>query len=401
MRDIRFIVGNQEIFNTIVSGEGGKIYAPYDEMICDFFQSLSREIMKDGDAKQYADVISFGFWCRRNNINNMKEQFMDGKIRVGRGLVFHIAPSNVPVNSFFTLAFGLLAGNINILRIPTKEYPQIKILCDCLSRVLDREYQELRNNICIVSYDRRTDWTATISEKCMARVIWGGDDTIRYVMKTPIPTRAVELHFSDRYSFAVLSAQAVLKATDHELNQLANGFYNDTYLMDQNACSSPQLLCWIQDTIYVEEAKERFYKFVVAVTGKYDLADIKCTEKYTMAVENAMLHDAIESTREFGNVLYLQKLKYIPKQLENIRGKFGLFYEFETESISELGRAITEKTQTCLYYGLDSEDLWKEFQKSQVAGIDRIVPIGSGLEISVIWDGYDVVKELSRIVYLG
>ena len=36
--------------------------------------------------------------------------------------------------------------------------------------------------------------------------------------------------------------------------------------------------------------------------------------------------------------------------------------------------------------------------KNRLSGIDRIVPVGEALDIGVIWDGYDIVRSLSRII---
>ena len=33
-------------------------------------------------------------------------------------------------------------------------------------------------------------------------------------------------------------------------------------------------------------------------------------------------------------------------------------------------------------------------------GIDRIVPIGSALEMGIIWDGYDMIYSLTKIIDL-
>ena len=37
---------------------------------------------------------------------------------------------------------------------------------------------------------------------------------------------------------------------------------------------------------------------------------------------------------------------------------------------------------------------------SNLLGVDRIVPIGKGLEIDTVWDGYDTINSLSRIINL-
>ena len=38
--------------------------------------------------------------------------------------------------------------------------------------------------------------------------------------------------------------------------------------------------------------------------------------------------------------------------------------------------------------------------KNNLSGIDRVVPLGKDLDISAIWDGYDVIESLSRIINL-
>jgi hypothetical protein len=50
------------------------------------------------------------------------------------------------------------------------------------------------------------------------------------------------LLFPDRYSIAVIDADSYL--IHPEKKQLAQAFYNDTLLNDQNACSSPSLVVW-------------------------------------------------------------------------------------------------------------------------------------------------------------
>ena len=36
--------------------------------------------------------------------------------------------------------------------------------------------------------------------------------------------------------------------------------------------------------------------------------------------------------------------------------------------------------------------------KNRLRGIDRIVPIGQAHEMDLKWDGYDIIKSLSRII---
>ena len=41
-------------------------------------------------------------------------------------------------------------------------------------------------------------------------------------------------------------------------------------------------------------------------------------------------------------------------------------------------------------------ELYEFFKKEKLSGVDRIVPIGTALDIGPIWDGYDIIKILSR-----
>lgn len=46
----------------------------------------------------------------------------------------------------------------------------------------------------------------------------------------------------------------------------------------------------------------------------------------------------------------------------------------------------------------DANALREELIAANIRGIDRIVPVGKAMDIDVIWDGHDLVGELSRIV---
>ena len=48
------------------------------------------------------------------------------------------------------------------------------------------------------------------------------------------------------------------------------------------------------------------------------------------------------------------------------------------------------------YFGFSKKFLHAFFKKNNFYGIDRIVPFGQALNINLIWDGYDLIKILSR-----
>ena len=86
--------------------------------------------------------------------------------------------------------------------------------------------------------------------------------------------------------------------------------------------------------------------------------------------------------------------------IENIRGKNGTFFQKNLSKLENLKKFVTKKCQTVSYFGLKKEKLKNFMAKSNLTGIDRIVPIGQALEINFSWDGYDVISSLSRVISL-
>jgi hypothetical protein len=88
----------------------------------------------------------------------------------------------------------------------------------------------------------------------------------------------------------------------------------------------------------------------------------------------------------------------LPKNIHEIRGRFGYFYEYDAVDIDEVANIVNSKYQTLTYFGVDKLKLRDFVLKNYLLGIDRIVPIGRALDINVIWDGYDILKTLTRII---
>ena len=57
-----------------------------------------------------------------------------------------------------------------------------------------------------------------------------------------------------------------------------------------------------------------------------------------------------------------------------------------------------KKYQTLTYFGVDTSLLKNFVINNKLKGIDRVVPVGQSLDISLMWDGYDIVSTLSRCI---
>lgn len=399
LQNIKFLFPQNNNLDSIVNY---KAFVPFEKKICDFLNEVSKMIMKDTEAKQYPDVITFGFFCRKANIEQIKKSY-EGRLNncLGRGVTFHIAPSNVPINFAYTLISGLLSGNRCIVRASSKDFPQTRLLCQIFNTISEnKEFESLKNIFAIIMYEHSQEITETLSLISDIRIIWGGDNTIAEIRKSPLKPRAFDITFADRYSFAVFDADFVLSQNESEMKTIAQNFYNDTYLYDQNACSSPRLIIWKGSENMCNEAKKKFWTAIhINIEGKYELASIlsvdKLSAKYKCAIE---LKDAIIEESE-DNLIARIKLSELPESITDYTCAGGCYLEYDTENICDIIAIVNQKFQTLSYLGPNADELQKLVIENGLSGIDRIVPVGKTADFGFVWDGYDLIESMSRKLF--
>ena len=372
---------------------------PYSAPAVAFLSELSKVLLALPAAREFPDIAAFGYWCRAANLSRMAREFDTRHPRLGRGLALHIAPANVPVNFAYSFAFGLLSGNANIVRIPDAGFAQVDTLCAEIARLFaSPQHARIAAMNRLVTYPRSDEITAAISAVAQARVLWGGDQTVSHLRRLPAHPRCVDITFADRYSFCVMDAKGVLETDDRALGELTRGFYNDVFFLDQNACSSPHLVIW-KGTQEAGAAKQRFWGALSALLEqKYDLAPVHAVDKYVQLCRAAItLPQAGHAARD-GNLLYRVPLKDLPHDIERHRGQFGFFYEYVTDNLGCLASIVGERYQTLTCFGVDREAMVRQVIDQGLTGIDRVVPVGKALDMGVIWDGYDLIGTLTRIV---
>ena len=375
-------------------------WAPFDKRVKDFLADLSSTVLHAPDPLRHEAVSAFGFWCRRSRIEALERRHSSGELRLGRGMVFHIAPSNVPALFGYTMAIGLLAGNANIVRLSARRGEDDAALLTLLNTVLDRpEHREVRERLSVISYDRDDMVTAGYCARCDARVVWGGDATVAALRAMPVPPHAVELMFPDRWSLAVLSQSFMTALGGEERTALAHRFYNDTFSMDQNACSSPQLVLWLEDG-GDPICRRAWWEAVGAEAARrYPFGPYQAARKLERLCRQVM-DPAMTATVEkySGNLLYVVDLTPLPPAPTELRGEFGLFFQGSVQSLEDILPLLSPKVQTLVCGGLDTEETARFLAERQAAGVDRVVPIGRALEMDTVWDGKDLISGLSRRV---
>lgn len=390
---MQFRVGNFEILQ---NAKNVRALSIFDEKILIFLNALSQELLQK-KYREFTDIVSFGYWCRKSALLQERKRYEGKDLRIGRGIVLHSCPSNIPLNFAYSMVAGLLAGNVNIVRLPLKDFKQVDILCESINLLLSREFAWMKDYLLLVKFDSNDKLFEWFSSFVDSRVIWGGDSTIAKWRNFQLKARANEVIFPDRYSLAIINAKVYLESL--EKDDIAKKFYNDTYLFDQNACSSPSIIFWLGEARDICRAKNEFWQSIESlVVSKYEISQNKCVAKLTQFYKIAML----ENVRliPFNNAVLM---RVEPKELDiktlNYRYDSGFFIEKDVALLEEIIPICDTKAQSITYLGFEKEDFITLF-KNGAKGIDRIVRLGDSMKFSLVWDGYDLITNLSRAVVL-
>lgn len=363
----------------------------FSQSAVEFTTALSKKFLK---IKNTPEIVALGFWLRKANIQQMKNQFLqkkDSSIIKARGTIFHIAPSNVDTIFVYSWILSLITGNRNIIRLSTKTE---------LNQLLQLILEELPNHpvvaerTLICTYEHTENLTNLISENCHTRVIWGGDQTIRSIREIPLAPLANELAFADRFSLSVLNGEIIDRLEERELNTLVEKFYNDSFWFNQMACSSPRLIIWLKHSskrFWIELEKKIREK-------QYELLAATQMIKYTTALE-LTTYNAVEQVVSNPYITRIE-VETIQDYIKELHCGNGVFYEVTCSELYEISKYISDKDQTMSYYGLTQMELAAIIEQIDTRGIDRIVPVGQALDFDYIWDGQNFLTSFTREVVL-
>ena len=375
---------------------------PFDSRVLALLTDVSAALLEDKGARAYPDVVTFAFFCRRANLEKYRKEY-EARIagRLGRGFTFHIAPGNVPINFAYSMVAALLAGNACVVKASSKDFPQTRIVCSAIQRVTQASHPAMEPYATVLTYPReQQSVTEALSALCDVRIIWGGDETIRQVRKAPLGPFAFDVTFADRYSLLCIRSAALDMLDDTQLNQLAQGFYNDTFLTDQNACTSPRLVYWVTEDDAKASAQKAQARFWSAMHGyassRYPVQPVNAVDKLDALYRASVALPGVSKALMPDNLIVRARLSRLTPEAEALRCAGGFFLEYEGSSLDALVPFIQRKVQTISYLGFDPQTLRDWVISHGVKGIDRIVPIGRTMDFDLCWDGYDLIESFSR-----
>lgn len=369
-----------------------------DTRVEDFLHALSRVILKNPDARTYPDLMTFGYFCRRASIAQARDALTDLSRRTGWGTLVHIAPSNIPVNFAFSLVMGMVSGNSNIVRVPTQTFAQMELMVQLFDEVASKpEYADFARETAFVQSRHDSHLLKSLVAQADGLIVWGGDKTVERFRALPKAPRCVCVYFSNRVSSAIVSAKSVLYLDEDELFDLCVKFFNDTYLVDQNACSSPNLVFWKGTPADCKAARLKFWdKLDQYLASKYKgdpMARIeRCLD--VMALTTAAQSD-VDLKRDYDDIWLLRN-----NNLRDHKLRYGMFLEVDIAKLEEISRLLRGNEQTISVFGVDPLLVFNAL-KSGIINVDRIVPIGRALDIGFNWDGKEMLSIFSRKVQVG
>ena len=200
-----------------------------DPMVLSFCQALSSRLLRDPTSRQFPDVMTFGYFCRKSSIRQVMNSVPERASRLGWGTVLHIAPSNIPVNFAFSFLMGFLSGNVNHVRVPSNSYLQVDLNRRAIDELLaESTFEDLKPYI---NFSHVFGPPLLSPKKMVSRVaglvVWGGDVTVAKFKAMDKSLSAIELYFPDRVSSTMLSASEILKLDQSGLENLCDKFFND------------------------------------------------------------------------------------------------------------------------------------------------------------------------------
>lgn len=377
---------------------------PFNDQVMDFVGTLSRTVLVDRNFREHPELMAMAHWFRPASLRELRANFLAGNegrqdVFVPRGVVFHIAPSNVDSVFIYSWLLSLLCGNANIARVSRRRSPQMRAFFDVTAAILERkEYRSLREGNLALSYDHDTALTERLSTHCHLRVIWGGDKTIRQIRILPLPPLATELVFANRFSLAIINAEALLELDAEGLRAIAHGFYNDAFWFNQQACSSPRTVVWVGEAGSTQRARTVFWPVVSEQVRRRQPENLPAQVMDRTTSLFRLAHDHVHARAETlpGS---LPSRILVPKLKEEDRDTHdgnGLFIEVDTPSLDEVVPMLASRDQTIAYFGFERKDWLSLLHRLPPHAADRIVPIGSALAFSPVWDGVNLLRSFTR-----
>lgn len=255
------------LYKKVIAGEYDDIALPLLKMAdvsYERFLEMAKLFSKEG--LEYKCRIELG-----EDYDHLKPLEKSIRKRLPLGILFHISAGNVDGLPAYSVVEGLLAGNINILKLPTGDNGlSIKLLLELI-----KVEPELKDYIYVFDVPSTEVETLKVFAKISdAIVVWGGDMAVQAAKDLSDVTTKI-IAWGHKLSFAY----ATKKASDEDLKALAD-----------HICFTNQVLCSSCQGIFLDtdsdeeclEFAKRFFEIFKASNIENGKADLGMRGKNTI-----------------------------------------------------------------------------------------------------------------------
>ena len=378
------------------------------EEILDLFEAYSRKLINSSQVNQIEGVPFLTNWLRKGNFSrivkkNLKsvdylENFVGERKRIKaqpRGIVCHWIAGNVPTLGIFSLFQSILVGNANIMRIPPESHQVLVALLQVFSGVsleTGLSGQDILKSVGLL-YFPRTNNKANheLSQIADSRIVWGGEDSVKSIIKVPKRSHCEDIIFGPKYSLAIFDSKAV---ESEQFSKYARSLVGDVCLFDQSACTSPHVIFFEKSSKSLSELAQLIATEFTRFTKRYQKTSID--QFIATKIINKRAEYALESSKSVlcpkandWTILIDDNI-----QLEEPIESRTIFLK-EIESVMDVVPLITRKIQTIGCAIEDKKKLIDFADQVTYQGVSRCVSLGQMNYYDSPWDG---ILLLSRLV---
>jgi len=358
---------------------------------------LSARLLADRRISEQPALAYFAHWTRRAALRDLVARcnaaLPASTIAAPRGVALHFPPRNVETILLFSWVASYLVGNTNVVRLPSAGGAAVRKTIDLVVAAL----REAGDADLFIRYPADGQINKALSRSSDVRIVWGGDGKINAFDSLPLRNGGKSIWFGDRYSYGVISGQALVSATADEMHELARNLALDIFTFDQMACSSPH-------KVYVVGNSDAHGRAVAALIDAVGCAasdrGIAIPPSHMMAKLTESMALAAAEPGALVPKLSGQLMTVVFPHTRDAEDRVGggfLVIESIADIAALIGR-VRPAHQTLTYYGFTQAELTDFAKAATLAGLSRIVPIGRALNFDAIWDGYDLFRELTRTV---
>lgn len=200
-------------------------------------------------------------------------------VRMPLGVLFHIGAGNMEALPAYSVIEGMLAGNINLLKLPEAD----QVLSKAMLRRLTEIEPALKPYVYVFGFSSAdVSKMKRLASLADAVVIWGGDEAVRAVRNLAEPSCRI-IEWGHKISFAYVTVQGIRQDS---LKCLASHML-DT---EQTLCSSCQGIYLDTDDKHVTKTFcDDFSRILEAEAKKRPQKDIGYRARNTLRVHNSRL----------------------------------------------------------------------------------------------------------------